>query len=64
MKTNREAAIVVGELFIAATVLSLIGSTLIGSVIGSPLTGTGAGVANYLANASAQAEPNDPRGAS
>jgi hypothetical protein len=55
MKTNRQTAIVVGALFIAATVLSLIGSTLIGNVIGSPLTGAGAGAPNYLANASAQA---------
>jgi hypothetical protein len=55
MKTYRKTAIIVGALFIAATVLSLIGSTLIGNVIGSPLTGTGAGVPNYLANASANA---------
>ncbi len=44
MKTHRKTAIVVGVLFIIATVLSLISSTLIGSVIDTP---------NYLTNVSA-----------
>jgi Domain of unknown function (DUF4386) len=52
MKTHRKIAIVVGILFIAATILSLLGSTLIGSVIGSPLTGTATGAPLDLANVS------------
>lgn len=44
MKTYRKTAIVVGVLFIVATVLSLISSSMLGSVIGTP---------NYLTNVSA-----------
>ena len=44
MKTHRKTAIIVGVLFILATVLSLIGSTLIRSVIDTP---------NYLTTVSA-----------
>ena len=44
MKTYRKTAIVVGVLFIAATVLSLISSSLLGSIVGTP---------NYLMNVSA-----------
>lgn len=44
MKTYRKTAIVVGVLFIVATVLSLISSSLLGSIIGTP---------NYLTNVSA-----------
>ena len=44
MKTYRKTAIVVGVLFIAATVLSLISSSILGSIIGTP---------NYLTNVSA-----------
>jgi hypothetical protein len=53
MKKSRQLAIVVGLLFIAATVLSLTGSTLIGNIIGSPLTGTASGAPSYLTHASA-----------
>jgi hypothetical protein len=44
MKTYRKTAIVVGVLFIAATVLSLISSSILGSIIDTP---------NYLTNVSA-----------
>ena len=44
MKTYRKTAIVVGVLFIAATVLSLMSSSILGSIIGTP---------NYLTNVSA-----------
>ncbi len=46
MSANRKTAIMVGVLFILATVLSLIGSTLIGSIINTP---------NYLTTVSANA---------
>jgi len=46
MNSNRKTAIVVGVLFIAATVLSLISTSLTGSVIGAP---------DYLVNVSANA---------
>jgi hypothetical protein len=55
MKPYRTTAIVVGVLFILATVLSVIGSTLIGNIIGSPLSGTATGAPHYLANAAANA---------
>jgi uncharacterized MnhB-related membrane protein len=47
----QKVAIVVGVLFILATVLCLIESTLIGNVIGTPLAGAATGTSNYLANA-------------
>jgi len=46
MNSNRKTAVVVGVLFIAATVLSLISTSLTGSVIGAP---------DYLVNVSANA---------
>jgi len=44
MKTYRKTAIVVGVLFIVATALSLISSSMLGSIIGAP---------NYLTNVAA-----------
>jgi len=57
MKTNRKSAIVVGVLFICATVLSLLSSTLLGSAVtGAPdvsLLGSLTGAPDYLAHVAA-----------
>jgi hypothetical protein len=53
MKPHRKLAIVVGLLFIAATALSLVATSLIGPVIGTPLPGTATGAPLDLAQVSA-----------